>query len=161
VSFLEEYERTGVFTLEELRDKIPPSERMRRGKVAMIECLQKIPCDACAKACQTRVISKSSIIEPPDVDFEKCFGCGKCVVACPGLAIFLLQIKDGKGLVTIPYEFLPLPKKDQLVEALDRNGKPVGKAKIIAVVKNKDKTNLVTFEVDEEIVMKARNIKVI
>jgi Fe-S-cluster-containing hydrogenase component 2 len=95
----------------------------------------------------------------PIVDYEKCTGCGKCISICPGLAIFVVKIKDDKAFVTIPYEFLPVPKVGDIVKALDRKGNVLDDAKVVKVNK-KGKTTVVTIEVDKNLVMEARNIKV-
>lgn len=69
-------------------------------------------------------------------------------------------MEEEKALVTLPYEFLPLPEKGDEVKALDREGKEAGKAIVRRVIKKKDKTCLVTVEVDKELAMVARNIRV-
>jgi len=154
------YEATGVLTLEDLKDRLPPKERLEKGPVVIIECVQKIPCDPCAYVCRFNAIKKSSLSEPPEVDYDKCTGCGECVAICPGLAIFVvnLKYKDDEALVTIPYELLPIPEKGEVFEALDRKGKPVGEARIVSVRKMKDKTTVVTIAVKKDLAMTVRNI---
>ena len=95
----------------------------------------------------------------PIVDFNKCTACAQCVGICPGLAIFVVKIKNGKALITIPYEFFTVPKINDNVKALDRKGKVRSNA-IIKKVKKKGKTNIITIEVDESLAMEVRNIKV-
>lgn len=128
--------------------------------MAVIECIQKIPCDPCAHICRFEAIKKSSIVDPPEVDYEQCTGCGECVAACPGLAIFVVNSKYRKdeALVTIPYELLPTPKRGEIYEALDREGKPVGKARIVNARKEKDRTAIVTVAVKEPLAMIVRNV---
>jgi Fe-S-cluster-containing hydrogenase component 2 len=155
-----DYEQTGVLSLEDLQDQIPPEKRMRKGKVAMLECVQKIPCDACALACPKKAIKMRDILEVPKVNFKLCTGCGMCVRICPGLAAFLLDLSEGIGRITIPYEFLPIPKVGELVEGLDRKGKRVTLALVTSVQVHKDKTALVTIEVDPTMIMIVRNIRV-
>ena len=154
------YEATGVLTLEDLKDRLPPKERLEKGPVVIIECVQKIPCDPCAYVCRFNAIKKSSLSEPPEVDYDKCTGCGECVAICPGLAIFVvnLKYKDDEALVTIPYELLPIPEKGEVFEALDRKGKPIGEARIVSVRKMKDKTTVVTIAVKKDLAMTVRNI---
>ena len=82
----------------------------------MIECVQNIPCNPCQDACPKHCIKIGSHITAlPAVDQEvECIGCGLCVSSCSGQAIFLVQEEcdePGYGTVTLPYEFLPLPKK--------------------------------------------------
>lgn len=161
---VEEYERTGFFTLEDLRDAIPPEELMRTKQLAMIECPQEIPCDACRQACLYEAVIKRTIIEPPKVDFEKCTGCTLCARVCPGLAIFMVHItRDGRGRLIIPFEFLPLPKAGETVQVLDREGKPLGDAKVLRVLdpEKNEKTAMITLEVGKDLVLKARGIRVL
>jgi hypothetical protein len=44
-----------------------------------------------------------------------------------------LNYSKQKALLMIPYEFLPLPKVNSKVKALDREGKVVGGAKVLKV----------------------------
>jgi Fe-S-cluster-containing hydrogenase component 2 len=96
---------------------------------------------------------------PPIVDYDKCTSCKKCVGICPGLAIFVIQNKDGKALITLQFEFLPVPEVGSRVKALDRMGKNIGTAVIKKVI-HKNKTMVVTIEVKEDLAMDVRNIKV-
>ena len=123
----------GYNTREELEELkvLPPEEIVVSKRVAMIECTEEIPCNPCAYVCRVDAISKESLSSPGIVDFEKCSGCTACVAVCPGLSIFLQQIKDGKGYVTLPYELLPAPKAGDRVELIDRSGKVVGAGVIV------------------------------
>jgi len=143
-----------------LEKVLPPKERLEKGSVVVIECIQKIPCDPCAHICKFEAIKKSSLIEPPEVEYDKCNGCGECVAVCPGLAIFVvnLKYKNDKALVMIPYELLPTPEKGKIYEALDREGKPVGEARIIGAKIVKDRTAVVTMAVKKNLAMTVRNI---
>jgi len=155
---MKEYERTGVISIEEIR--VPSEEQLKRG-VAITECIQEIPCNPCVDACPVDAISMENINSPPLVDYDKCTGCAQCAAVCPGLAIFIVKLEEEKALVTLPYEFLPLPEKGDEVKALDREGKEVGKAIARRVIKKKDRTCLVTVEVDKELAMVVRNIRVV
>ncbi len=62
-------------------------------------------------------------------------------------------------MITLPYEFLPIPKAEDMATALDREGKPRGKAKITKVNRS-GKTTVVTIEVDKNLAMEIRNIRV-
>ncbi len=123
----------GYNTREELDELnvLPSEEIVALKRVAMIECTEEIPCNPCAYVCRVDAISKDSLSSPGTVDFEKCSGCTACVAVCPGLSIFLQQIKDGKGYVTLPYELLPAPKDGDRVELIDRSGKIVGEGIIV------------------------------
>ncbi|RLF47307.1 MAG: (4Fe-4S)-binding protein, partial [Thermoplasmata archaeon] len=142
---MKEYEKTGVIALNEIR--IPSEEQLKRG-VAITECVQEIPCNPCVDACPVDAISMENINSPPFVDYDKCTGCAQCAAVCPGLAIFVVKLEEEKALVTLPYEFLPLLEKGEEVKALDREGKEAGKAIVKRVIKKRDRTCLVTVEVD-------------
>ena len=68
---------------------------------------------------------------------------------------------DGCGTVTLPYEFLPLPKAGDKGIALGRDGKKVCEAEVVNVRSAKafDHTNLLTMKVPKDMVMKARFFK--
>ena len=116
--------------LEEFK-VLPPEETVKEKRVALIECVEEIPCNPCAVVCRLDAIEKEDLCTPGTVDWEKCSGCTMCVAVCPGLSIFLQQIKDGKGYVTMPYEVLPAPKVGMTVKLMDRSGTVVGEGKIV------------------------------
>ena len=156
-------ERTGIPTDDDLEKVIPDKKRLAQGPVVIIECFQKIPCDPCAISCKLGAIKPfKDINDLPIVDFDKCTGCGICISSCPGLAIFVIDenYSDEKSLIKLPHEMLPLPEKGEDVYALDRAGSILGKAKVVRVLKIKDKTNVISLEVPKSMAMKARSIKV-
>ena len=156
-------ERTGIPTDDDLEKVIPDKKRLAQGPVVIIECFQKIPCDPCAISCKLGAIKPfKDINDLPQVDFDKCTGCGICISSCPGLAIFVIDMNysEKESLVKLPYEMLPLPQKGEEVYALDRAGKIVSKAKVVRVQKIKNKTNIISLEVLKSMAMKVRSIKV-
>jgi len=156
-------ERTGIPTDDDLEKVIPDKKRLDQGPVVIIECFQKIPCDPCAISCKLGAIKPfKDINDLPQVDFDKCTGCGICISSCPGLAIFVIDLNysDEKSLIKLPHEMLPLPEKGENVYALDRAGSILGKVKVIKVLKIKNKTNIISIEVPKSMVMKVRSIKV-
>ena len=66
---------------------------------------------------------------------------------------------DTEAKLILPYEFTPLPKKGQIVDGLDRSGKPVTKARVLKVVKHKTKTWLLYIAVPKQFAMDVRHIK--
>jgi Fe-S-cluster-containing hydrogenase component 2 len=153
---MHEYEKTGVLSKRDLQH--PTKKQLEKG-VAILECIQEIPCDPCVASCPVHAISMKDINAPPVNDFNVCIGCTKCVGVCPGLAIFVVKIKDKKAWVTLPYEFVPVPKAGDMVKALDRTGAVRGNALIKKVVKN-GKTMVITVEVKSSLAMDIRNIQV-
>lgn len=154
------YGETGVLAPEDLEKILPREERSRRGPVAILECIEKIPCDPCAYACRVGAIRKRSLVDPPEVDYDKCTGCGECIAICPGLAIFVVDLKSkgNEALLMIPYEFLPKPKSGEIYEALNREGEPVGNARIIAAREMEGRTTVLTVAVKKDLAMVVRNI---
>ncbi len=156
-------ERTGIPTDDDLEKVIPDKKRLAQGPVVIIECFQKIPCDPCAISCKLGAIKPfRDINDLPQVDFDKCTGCGICISSCPGLAIFVIDVNysDEKSLIKLPHEMLPLPEKGEDVYALDRAGSILGKVKVVRVLKIKNKTNIISLEVPKSMAMKVRSIKV-
>ena len=153
---MKNYEKTGVLSNKDIT--IPDLKYLKKG-VAVIECIQHIPCNPCVESCPFKAISMQDINDLPVVDFDICIGCGKCIGICPGLAIFLVKIKDKKSLISLPYEFIPVPNVGDKVIALDREGIDKGSALVKRVVKS-GKTSVITIEVDESLAMEVRNIKV-
>ena len=98
------------------------------------------------------------INDTPKIDFDKCTGCKRCVGICPGLAIFVVKVEDDNAFVTLPYEFLPIPKVGDNVTALDREGKPRGVARVVKVNRSL-KTTIVTIGVEKDLAMEIRNIR--
>ena len=155
-------ERTGIPTDDDLEKVIPDKKRLARGPVVIIECFQKIPCDPCAISCKLGAIKPfKDINDLPQVDFDKCTGCGICISSCPGLAIFVIDMNysEENSLIKLPHEMLPLPEKGEDVYALDRAGRVLGKVKVIKVLKIKNKTNIISLEVPKGMAMKVRSIK--
>lgn len=150
------YEKTGILSKKDL--KLPSKKQLEKG-VAIIECVQEIPCNPCVDSCPVNAISMKDINALPIADYDKCIGCGSCIGVCPGLAIFLIKIKENKALITLQYEFLPVPEIGSKVKALDREGKVVDKAIVKKVVK-KGKTMVITIEASANLAMDIRNIRV-
>lgn len=157
---------TGIPSAEELAacPGIPPQERMKKGRVAVIECVQEIPCNPCEDACKTGAITVGSqITSLPVLDSDKCTGCGLCIAGCPGLAIFVVDKsrQDGKAVVEFPFEYLPLPAKGDTVTAVSRSGEEVCAAEVLSVKQSKafDGTTIVSLLIPMEHADTVRSMK--
>lgn len=133
---------TGAPSYEELHAckgyQLPPAEI--KNPVAVIECIEEIPCNPCETACPQHAITVGKEITAiPVIDIESCTGCGICVAACPGLAIYLKQRLYAQGLsyIAFPFEYLPLPKKGELVKMVDRYGQVLCNGTVVKVVASK------------------------
>ena len=127
----------------------PDEDRMKKGPTLCIECVEEIPCNPCETSCPVGAISVGRpITNLPLVDWDKCTACGVCLAVCPGLAIYLKDytFEDGRGLITFPYEYFPLPERGVEVDLVDRFGKFVCTGEVIRVVTTKraDRTPLVS-----------------
>lgn len=142
---------------------IPTAERREKGAYVVIECPEKIPCDPCVSACPQKAISiTGSLIELPEVDYEKCTGCLLCIPRCPGLAIFVVdETPDDHALVYVPYELLPRPRKGDVALGLDREGKERCEVTITKVIDSRkfDHCAVVGFSLPKNLVEEIRFIK--
>lgn len=148
---------TGIPSFQELRNStgFPSEKGFKKGAIAVIECIQKIPCNPCVDACPYGAITiKESINSLPIFDESKCKGCGFCISKCPGLAIFLVDMNfsENQAAISFPFEFFPSPKIGEEVNAVNREGKFVTMARVIKV-QNKienDRTSVVTIVVPKK-----------
>ena len=114
----------------------PRDDAFSKGPMAVIECIEEIPCNPCEAACRFGAIRVGSRLTAlPQLLVEKCTGCGRCIAACPGLAIFVVDntYSECEALLSLPYEFLPVPDVGATVAALDRQGQQICKATVIRV----------------------------
>ncbi len=157
--------KTGYISEEGLENHpgIPSLKRRSKGPVVVIECIQDIPCNPCEASCKVNAITVGKdITNLPHIDEEKCIGCLSCIHICPGQAIFVVDESfEENARISLPYEFFPLPEKQEIVMALDRSGTPLGDAQIVSVRKSKrmDQTAVITLEAPKEWSMKARAFK--
>ena len=145
---------------------LPPADlwQRKRGGYVVIECPQRIPCNPCVTICPFgAVVHHDDINDTPEIDYNKCTGCGLCVARCPGLACFVIDItySQSSAVIKLPYELLPLPVKGQYVKCLDRIGNAVADGEVIGISEPlKDRTYVVNVVVPKELIDNIRAIKV-
>lgn len=157
---------TGYLEYEELKTKqiLPSPARYEKGPVAVIECVQEIPCNPCESSCRLGAIEIGDpITNLPYLVEEKCIGCGVCVSKCPGLAIVIVDKSYSKTTATIafPYEYYPTPSIGDIREAVNRKGDVLCSAKVVKVLnpENFDHTPVVTIEIPKDLADEVRSIK--
>ena len=129
---------TGVPSKEELAacSGVPSEARMKKGRVACIECVQEIPCNPCEGICKFGAITVGEqITSLPCLHEEKCTGCGLCVAGCPGLAITIIDksYSETEATIDFPFEYLPLPQEGDTVQASGRDGRVICPGRILRV----------------------------
>lgn len=139
------------------------NEKKENNAKAVIDCDERIPCNPCIDACPHGAIDVSPTISSlPVLDESKCTGCARCVPSCPGLAIYVIEetFTEEHALVTLPYEFLPLPKKGEKVKCLDFKGDYVGRGVVEKVLKKEsfNKTAIICVKTKADLAYQVKNI---
>ncbi|MEO0093649.1 MAG: 4Fe-4S dicluster domain-containing protein [candidate division WOR-3 bacterium] len=161
------YEQNGILSSRDLKrlNLLPNSKRLNRGPVVIVECVQEIPCNPCADACPKKAIEiEGNITNIPKVNFDRCNGCTLCIPRCPGLAIFVVNknYNEKEATITLPYEFIPLPQKGEIVLGLDRAGRKVCYARVEKVLTSKafDHCAVITIAVPKRYWNVVRNFRI-
>jgi len=148
---MDEANLTGAPTLEMLKESpgFPTEEQMRQGPIAVIECVEDIPCNPCETACpRGAIVVGEPISNLPVFHAERCTGSGLCLAVCPGLAIYLNDYTHSAehALITFPFEYLPLPNKGDAVHLVNRLGEEVcsGEVRRVSTAARNDRTTLVS-----------------
>jgi len=157
---------SGAPNLDEVKKTpgYPAQKYWKKGSLAFIECVEEIPCNPCESSCpQGAICVGTPITNLPVLDAEKCIGCGKCIAACPGLAIYIKNYTyaENEATVTFPYEYWPIPSRGQEVSLVDEMGDVVCQGKVLRVVNTKQNnhTPLVTCSFSKEFFERVKSMK--
>ena len=115
----------------------PAGDRLQKPFV-MADCLYGFACNPCTFACPQGAITKSATNCVPQIDYDKCIGCMKCVNHCPGLALFGYNIP--KNWLFLPFEYEA--EENAEVYLVDDNGKNIGEGVIEKITKGDNKTHV-------------------
>lgn len=154
-----------VEILNELESKVqeilPSAERRQKGPYALFECFQNIPCNPCYTTCRFNAVKPlTTITDTPETYFDQCVGCGACILACPGLAAFVIDetYSETESLVKIPYEYSLLPEVGSVVDGVNRIGEVVCKVRIDKRMTAKNRTSILSVVVPKEYTHVVRGI---
>lgn len=142
-------------------ERLPSEERRKRGPYALFECFQNIPCNPCFTSCKFGAVKPMEDINClPEVDYDKCVGCGACAAHCSGLAVFILDetYSETQTLVTFAWEYGYLPEPGSRVKAVNRKGQPVTEGTVVKIRKTSDRTMLVSIAVPDRFAQVVRGM---
>jgi Fe-S-cluster-containing hydrogenase component 2 len=156
------YKNDGVLMASEV--PLPNEEILKKGKIAIIECVENIPCNPCETSCPQGAIKiGSNICNLPKIDYSKCTGCSLCLAVCPGLAIFAINkyASNDKSEITIPYELNETIKKGMTVKLINRSGEIIGNGEISNIREMKIQKNrkIVSILIDRSLIEEVRHFK--
>ncbi len=120
---------------------IPQQQPFKQDR-ASLECLEKIACRECQKACPVQAID---IVRGPTETTQflledKCIGCGLCVIACPAGAVVMIREQESGGAaeITFPWRGGAAPKVGTMVSLLNRQGQLLESGRVLEYVRPKD-----------------------
>jgi sarcosine oxidase subunit alpha len=144
-------------------EDIPEREN---GVLPALHCAQEIPCNPCTSVCPKGCITieGDDIRGLPEYSGDECIGCEQCVAICPGLAITLVDYRNGSDYptVTVPYEFPPETiGKGETVTVLDTEGEVLGNVEVVTVRQPRfaDQALLVRLKAPREIAKRIAGIR--
>jgi len=103
----------------------------------VFHCVETIPCNPCSAVCSqgSVTIPEDGILPVPRFDGE-CTACLRCVAACPGLAVTLVDRRRGDGLanVTLPFEMPLTFQPGDAVPIVGHRGGDLGWATVVEII---------------------------
>lgn len=122
----------------------------------VFRCDQEIPCNPCAHVCPHGSIELAGdpLLGLPRFVGGDCSACARCVAACPGQAITLVDARPGRDgpSVVLPFEILAedLHVGDRVI-GVDARGDPIGEFAVVEFLNRKgdDRTRLVRVQAGE------------
>jgi ferredoxin len=125
----------------------------------VIRCVQEIPCNPCRDCCPKGAIKMAvdELTGIPSFEGDSCLGCAQCVLACPGLAVILVDegydSEEKRALLTMPFELLKESTEvGAKVITVGMEGEKIGTGTIIAFrdAHYQDRRSLILLEVPFE-----------
>ena len=152
--------KPGAVVTEDIPEK-------NEGVFPVLHCAQEIPCNPCTSVCPQECIKidENDIRGLPEYVGSGCVGCEQCVAICRGLAITLVDYRDGSDqpVVTIHYEFAPDSiDAGDIVTVLDTDGEVLGTVEVSSTrtPRFSDRTLLVRVKAPREIAKRIAGIRV-
>ncbi|UCF09975.1 MAG: FAD-dependent oxidoreductase, partial [Candidatus Bipolaricaulota bacterium] len=163
-----------VRTLEILKSAggaVFPPERppAHRGVLPVFHCAQEIPCDPCSQICpQSLIAIRTADIRgtPAFLGIERdveCTGCARCVTACPGLAVSLVDYRSDpeSPTVTLPFEFDDSRLGSaRAVTALDDEGEVLGVYPVLELSARREGTSLLRLQAPAAVAPRIAGVRV-
>jgi NADPH-dependent 2,4-dienoyl-CoA reductase/sulfur reductase-like enzyme/Fe-S-cluster-containing hydrogenase component 2/bacterioferritin-associated ferredoxin len=142
--------------------KVP--QKKETGVFPVLHCVQEIPCNPCVSVCSSGSIhiSEDGIFGVPRFEGE-CNGCQKCLIACPALAITLVDYRKNPEfpLVSVPYEIKNHPiQEGGIIPVVDIDGNTLADLKVARVRNTKTKTQVIQFQAPKEIAARIAGIRI-
>ncbi len=149
-------------------ERLPAAET---GVFPVFHCSQEIPCNPCATVCPLDLIHIPSddIRQLPEyrgfAGEKRCLGCEQCLVACPGLAITLVDYRQDTEYptVSLAYEFLTESVAvGETVTVLDTTGEKLGDVEVsqVRATKRNDHTAVVKVRAPREYAKRIAGLRV-